>query len=203
MSHVRSRFVVAALGALALAGCAVPGQDAPAGAASVYEGTTVTNSQVDAAFSAWSDDTDGALSMSRDEVLTMELLHDDLMAACIERGTPIHTSDATRLAQAWFEGLGLTSTPSDEFVRTFESQFALTVLALDEGDDTLTKIINSAKDNAVVSPRSGEIDVDAFLASVEAARTTATQEELGQQSYLPFQHVSAFSDANASWIDRG
>lgn len=203
MSHVRSRLAVAIVGALALAGCAVPGQDAPAGTASVYDGTTVTNAQVDATFAAWIDDSDGELASSRDEVLTLELLHDDLLAACAERGTPIHTGLAERLTTGWFQGMGITTTPSDEVVRAFEAQFALTVLAIDADGSALVEIINAAKDSAVVSPRSGEVDVDAFLASVANARATAEQNQLGQQSYIPFQHVNAFSHADASWLSRG
>lgn len=203
MSHVRSRLAVAALGALALAGCAVPGQPASAGTASVYDGTTVTNAQVDATFSAWVEDTRGMRVSTRDEVLTMELLHDDLVAASTASGRPFHTSDAARLATAWLQSMGITEEPSPELVRSFEAQFALAMLALDGSDDDLVRIINSVKDSAVISPRSGEIDVEAFLASVDDARTTADQRQLGAQAFIPFQHVSAFSDASASWIDRG
>jgi hypothetical protein len=203
MSHVRSRLFVAAAGVIALAGCAVPGQGAPAGTAAEYGDTVVTNAQVDETFSAWVKDTNGALVANRDEVLTLELLHDDLLAACDERGTPIRTSDAERLAKSWFEGLGVTAEPSEEFVHSLEAQFALTVLALDGGDDAINDIIESVKDGAIVSPRAGEVDVEAFLASVDNARATAEQEQLGAQSYIPFQHVNAFSDANASWLERG
>ncbi|WP_430867598.1 hypothetical protein [Demequina aurantiaca] len=203
MSHVRSRLAVAAVAAIALAGCAVPGQGASPGTASEFQGVTVTNEQVDATFAAWAVDTDGALVASRDEIMTMELLHDDLLAACAERGTPIHTADAKRLAESWFMAMGIAAEPSDAFVHSFESQFAIAVLAIDGGDETLLAIIEDAAANANVSPRSGEIDVDTFLASIEEAKATATQQQLGANSYIPFQHVNAFSDADSSWIARG
>ncbi|WP_061963766.1 hypothetical protein [Demequina aurantiaca] len=203
MSHVRSRLVVAAIAALALAGCAVPGQGAPAGTATEYQGATITNADVDATFTAWAQETQGALISSRDEVLTMELLHDDLLAACAERGTPIHSADSKRLAQQWFEGLGIAAEPSDDFVYAFESQFAIAVLAIDGGDAELKTIIENAAANAKVSPRNGEISVDAFLASVADAKGTAEQQQLGAQSYIPFQHVNAFVDADSSWVARG
>lgn len=203
MTHAPSRLVVAAAGALALAGCAVPGQEAPAGTAAEYHGTTITNEQVDATFGSWAQATDGALVLTRHEALTMELLHDDLLAASAELGYVIHTSDARNLATQWFQGLGITETPSDDFVHSFESQFALTVLAYNDGTEQLTAIIESVKADASVSPRAGQIDVEAFLATVANAKAEADQAQLGQLSFLPFQHVSAFSDANASWQARG
>lgn len=203
MNHARTRLVVAAALALALAGCAVPGQGAPAGTAAEYQGTTVTNEQIDATFASWVQGTNGALVASRDEVTTMELLREDLLAACEERGTPIHFADAERLAQQWFVGLGVTTPPSEDFVRSFQSQFALAVLAFDGGDDELRAIIESVAEHAAVSPRNGQIDVEGFLASVENAKATATQQQLGAQSFVPFQHVNAFSDADASWTERG
>lgn len=203
MSHVRSRLAVAALGVLALAGCAVPGQAAAAGVAAEFDGTTVTNEQVDAIFSAWVQGTDGALIASRSEVLTMEMLHDPLLAACAEAGTPIYTSDARRLAEDWFTSEGITTPPSDAFVHSFESQFALAVLALSGGDAALLDIINSAAADATVSPRVGDVDVDAFLSSIINAASEAQQQNLGARSYIPFQHVNAFSPAAASWLVNG
>lgn len=203
MSHVRSRLAVAALGALALAGCAVPGQAAPAGTASEYQGNTVTNAQVDATFLAWAQETDGQLVSTRNEVLTMELLHDSLLAACAAQDTPIHTADMQRIAQEWFNVMGIADEPSDDFIRSFESQFALAVLSISGADAALREVIESAAESAAVSPRSGEIDVEGFLASVDAAKTAASTQQLGAQSYIPFQHVNAFSDASTSWIDRG
>jgi len=203
MSQVRSRLVVAACAVLALAGCAVPGQPVAPGIASEYMGETVSNAQVDATFSAWVQESNGALVASRSEVATMELLHDALLAACVEAGTPIHRGDAARLAQDWFTALGVTTAPSEDFVYSFESQFAVAVLSISGEDAALSDIINSVAKDAKVSPRSGVIDVDAFLASVADAKAAATQQQLGAQSYIPFQHVDAFSDASASWIDRG
>jgi len=203
MTHARSRLIVAAAGALVLAGCAVPGQDAAAGTAAEYHGTTVTNEQVDATFAAWAEDSEGRLVSTRDEALTMELLHDDLLAASAELGYAIYTSDARNLATQWFVGLGITETPSDALVHSFESQFALTVLAYNDGTEQLTAIIESAEADAAVSPRAGQIDPEAFLAAVANAKAEADQTQLGQMSFIPFQHVSAFSDAGASWQARG
>lgn len=199
MSHARSRIAVAALGVLALAGCAVPGQDASAGTASEYQGTTVTNAQVDATFAAWVQGTNGALVASRSEVMTMELLHDDLLAACEEIGTPIHTSEAEMTAQQWFTSLGVATAPSADFVHSFESQLALAVLVLTGHKDLLDGIITDAAAHAKVSPRAGQIDVDGFRASVDAAAAASTK----QDPFGQFQHVNAFSSAHTSWIDRG
>jgi hypothetical protein len=69
---------------------------------------------------------------------------------------------------------------------------------------SLKAISEQVEKSAVVSPRSGAYSTDALLTSVQAAMKSAEQQQLGPQfSFTAMQNVSAFTDANVSWFDRG
>ena len=58
--------------------------------------------------------------------------------------------------------------------------------------------------SAQVSPRSGVYDTDTLIESVQKAMKSAEDQQLGTQfSYTEYQNVSAFTDEDRSWFDRG
>lgn len=204
-----TRFRAAVLGAAVitttLTACAPPGQQANPGVAAEYEGATVTNQQVDATYQAWLDDTKGQDVANRRQILTIELLRDDLLAKSKEQGYPITWSTAKSYADQWIAFKGQEGEASDDMIRATQGILALYVLAnVDPTLDIIKQLSDNVAKTAVVSPRSGVYSTDALLASVQTALKSAEDQQLGSQfSFTEFQNVSAFTDESRPWFDRG
>lgn len=209
LKRSRAAVIGTALGAalitLALTACAPPGQPANPGVAASYEGNDITNVHIDDVFQAWLDDTKGQDVANRRQILTIELLRDDLLAKCKELGYPVPWSTAKQYADQWITFKGQQGTASDDMIAATQGILALWIVAYtDPTFKNLTEISDHVGKTAVVSPRSGEYSTGALLASVQAAMQSAEDKQLGGQfSYTEFQNVSAFADEDRSWFDRG
>lgn len=207
MRFQRSRAAVlgAAVVTLALTACAPTGQPANPGVAASYHDRSVTNSTIDGIYQAWVDDTKGQDVANRREILTVELLRDDLLAKCKELGYPVPWATAKSYANSWINFKGLTGGASDEMISATQGILALYVVAYtDPTLASLKEISEKVEKSAVVSPRSGVYSTDALLSTVQTAMKSADQQQLGPQfSFTEMQNVSAFADANVSWFDRG
>ena len=202
------RFRAAALGAaaitLTLTACAPPGQGGAPGVAATYEGHTVTNTVIAAIDAAWTFDTKGKDVANRRQILTIELLRDDLLAKCKELGTPVSLTTAKSYADQWITFKGETGEASDEVIAATQGILALTVVVYSDPTlDSLRTISDNAAKTAQVSPRSGEYSTDALLASVNTAMQSVQNQQLGQFAYTEFQNVTAFKDEDRAWFDRG
>ena len=201
------RFRAAALGAaaitLTLTACAPPGQDGDPGVAATYEGTTVTNVDVADIEAAWIFDTKGQDVANRRQILTIELLRDDLLAKTKELGQPVSWAVAESYADMWITFKGEQGEASDEVIAATQGVLALALLAYaDPSFETIREISDNAAKSAVVSPRSGVYSTDALLDSVQQALQSAEGQQLGQFAYTEFQNVSAFTDADRDWFAR-
>lgn len=207
MRFQRSRAAVlcAVVAAVSLAACAPPGQVGQPGVAATYEDTSVTNAKVDEIYQAWLNDTEGQDVANRRQILTTELLRDDLLAKCAELGYPITTATATSYANQWISFKGVKGTASPDMILATQGVLALYVVAsADPTLKSLKDISDKVAKAAVVSPRSGVYSTNALLASVQAAMKSAQDQQLGDQfSFTEYQNVSAFTDENRSWFDRG
>ena len=202
-----SRFRAAALGAaaitLTLTACAPPGQQGDPGVAAAYEGTTVTNVNVANIEEAWAVDTGSKDVANRRQILTIELLRDDLLAKCKELGQPVSLETAKSYADLWITFKGEQGEASDEVIAATQGILALALIAYaDPTYATLKEISDNVAKSAVVSPRSGVYSTDALLSSVQQALQSAEGQQLGQFAYTEFQNVSAFTDADRDWFVR-
>lgn len=200
------RFLVAALAALALAGCTVPSQDLAPGVAFSYQGKAVTNAEIDDLARSWDPDGDGVAIAFRRNMLTLELLADDLLAKADELtdGQLAITDEiATAQATKWLAVKEDGGEPSPELIRSFRVVLALYVVySFDTDGSVLAAIAHNAEQDAVVSPRSGAFSAQAFLASASNAagtaynwqQTGATPQEQ-ELSYVAFAIVNGFGDS--------
>lgn len=203
LTRPRAAVLGAALVSLALTACAPPGQPGDPGVAATYEGTDVTNVQVDAIQRAWLDDTKGQDVANRRQILTIELLRDDLLAKCEELGYPIALSTAETYADQWIMFKGETGEASDEMILATQGILALYVVAFSDPTlASLAEISDRAAESVVASPRSGTYSTEALLSDVQTAMQNAEDKGLGSQfSYTEFQNVSAFTVQDRAWID--
>jgi len=205
LKRSRAAVLAAALVTLSLTACAPPGQPGNPGVAATYEDQTVTNAGIDLIYKAWLDDTQGTDVANRRQILTIELLRDDLLARCKELGYPVTWSVAESQANQWITFKGVQGTASDAMIRSTQGILALYIVAnVDPTLGDLKKISDKVAKSANVSPRSGVYDTDALLTDVKKAMKSAEDQQLGQQfSFTEYQNVSAFTDENRSWFDRG
>lgn len=206
MRFTRSRAAVlgAAAVMLTLTACAPPGQDGDPGVAATYDGTVITNAQLDATYQAWVEETKNQDTANRRQVLTIELLREPLLEAAKDQGYPITKATAKTFADQWLTMKGQTAQASEELVLATQGVIALMVVAYNDPTfGELRAISDKVAAEASVSPRSGEYSTDALIASVQAAMKSAEDQQLGQFSYTAFQNVSAFVDADRPWFDRG
>ena len=206
MRFTRSRAAVlgAAAVMLTLTACAPPGQDGAPGVAATYGDATITNADVDATYQAWLHDTQGQDTANRRQVLTIELLRDDLLVAAKEQGYPVTRATAKSFADQWITFKGQQGKASEEMVLATQGIIALMVVAYNDPSlGALREVSDKVAADATISPRSGEYSTDALLASVQAAMKSAEDQQLGQFAYTAFQNVSAFVDAERPWFDRG
>jgi len=205
LSRPRAAVLGAALVTLALTACAPPGQPGDPGVAATYEGAEVTNVQIDAIQQAWLDDTKGQDVANRRQVLTIELLRDDLLAECEELGYPVPMSTAETYADQWIQFKGQSGEASDELILATQGILALYIVAFSDPTlASLTEISDKVSESVVASPRSGTYSTDALVQDVQAAMQSADDKGLGSQfSYTEFQNVAAFTVSDREWIDEG
>ena len=203
----RSRAAVlgAAVITLVLTACAPPGQPGDPGVAATYESETVTNAGIDEIYQAWLDDTQGTDVANRRQILTIELLRNDLLAKCKELGYPVTWSVAQSQANQWITFKGIQGTASEPMISAVQGILALYIVAnVDPTLADLKEISEKVAKSAQVSPRSGVYDTDTLIESVQKAMKSAEDQQLGTQfSYTEYQNVSAFTDEDRSWFDRG
>lgn len=205
MRFTRSRAAVlgAAAVMLTLTACAPPGQDGAPGVAANYGNTVITNADVDATYQAWLNDTMGQDTANRRQVLTIELLRDDLLAAAKDQGYPVTRATAKQFADQWIIFKGQQGKASEETILATQGIIALMVVAYNDPTlNAVREISDKVAAEANISPRSGEYSTDALLTSIQAAMKSAEDQQLGQFSYTAFQNVSAFVDADRPWFDR-
>jgi hypothetical protein len=173
--------------------------------AATYEGTDVTNVQVDAIYQAWLDGTQGQDVANRRQILTIEVLRDDLLAKSEELGYPVAWSTAETYANQWIQFKGQQGEAADEMISATQGILALYIIAYSDPTlETLRALSDTAALSIIASPRSGAYSTDALLNSVQAAIQSAEDKQLGSQfSYTEFQNVSAFTDAENDWFDSG
>ena len=202
----RSRLAVlgAAVLVVTLTACAPPGQDGDPGVAATYEGTDVTNAAVNVTYQAWLNDTKGADVANRRQIITIQLLQNDLLAKCEELGYPVTWATAESYANQWIQFKGVSGTASDAMITATQGILALYVVAnVDPTLGDLKVISDKVAKSAVVSPRSGAYSTDALLADVKKAMKSAEDQQLGTQfSFTEFQNVSALTDEDRAWFDR-
>jgi hypothetical protein len=203
LSRPRAAVIGAAIVTLALTACAPPGQPGAPGVAATYEGVEITNVQIDAIQQAWVDDTQGQDVAERRQILTIELLHDDLLAKAAELGYPVALSTAKTYADQWIIFEGQEGEASEETVHATQGILALYIVALtDPTLATLTEISDKVAGEVVASPRSGTYSTETLLNDVKTAMQTAEEKGLGSQySYTEFQNVAAFTVSDREWID--
>lgn len=203
LSRPRAAVLGAALVTLALTACAPPGQPGEPGVAATYEGTDITNVAVDAIQQAWLDDTKGQDVANRRQILTIELLRDDLLAKCEELGYPVAMSTAETYADQWIMFKGQQGEASDETILATQGILALYIVAFSDPTlATLAEISDKAEAGVVASPRSGTYSTEALLGDVKTAMQNAEDKNLGSQfSYTEFQNVAAFTVSDREWID--
>lgn len=186
---------------LALVGCTVPGQPAPAGAAAAFEDTTISNEAISAQLSAWQDEAGQAVT--RRSVVTTELFREPLLEIVDELELTYHRSMAEQQARAVLQSQGLTGEPSEELVDAVEATFLVAVFALaPELKELLGAVAAQIEADAATSPRVGEFSAARFMASVDTAHEQANS--LFNQNvpvwFIAFRDVNGFTVAGAEWL---
>jgi len=205
LKRSRAAVLAAALITVTLTACAPPGQPGNPGVAATYEGTDVTNQDIDSIYQAWLDGTQGTDVANRRQILTIELLRDDLLAKCKEAGYPVTMTLAEAQANQWIMFKGQQGTATEPMIKSTQGILALYVVVnLDPSLGDLKEISEQVAQSAQVSPRSGESSTEQLLTDVRNAMQSAEDQQLGSQfSYTAYQNVSAFTDEDRSWFDRG
>lgn len=186
---------------LVLAGCTVPGQPAPAGAAAAFENTTISNERIDELSTAWSDE--GDQSTSRRSVVTLELLRGPLLELVEELELPYHRSQSAQQAGILLQMQGLEPNPSEELVDAVEGAFVLAIFALDPAlREQLREVAEDLESEAATSPRTGDFSADLLMESVDVAHGQAN--DLYNQGmptwFIAFRTVSGFTIAGSEWL---
>jgi hypothetical protein len=164
----------------------------------------VTNVEIDTIYQAWVEETAGQDAANRRQIITIELLRPQLLAATDELGYTLTRQEATSTATQWLRFAGATGEPSEVLIDNVEAIFALALLAfIDPEYRILGEIAQDVEANAVLSPRAGVFHAATFLDQVESAKQAALGQELGAFSYIEFQHVVGVVDADTPWLDRG
>ncbi|WP_144276293.1 hypothetical protein [Demequina sp. NBRC 110053] len=202
MPQLHRRSLVAAVcGALVLAGCAVPGQPAPAGVAAELDGVQLTNSEVTALSDAWLEDI-GAPA-DRRQVITLEMMREPLLAATDQIDLEYTRSQSRQQAEALLELQGVTTEPSEEMVDAVEGALmiaAFTVLPADTS--VIQSVAEQVEADATTNARTGSFSTDAFMESlVVTAEKAAAAAQQGQPAwFLEFNDVVGLTEPDASWI---
>lgn len=205
LSRPRAAVLGAVVVSLALTACAPPGQPAAAGVAASYEGTDVTNARVDDIYESWLNGTKGQDVANRRQILTVEVLREDLLAKCEELGYPVQWSTAEQYADQWIQFKGQQGEADDNMIEATQGILALWIVAYtDPTFANLREVSDNVEASIVASHRSGAYSTDALIDSVQLAMQTAENKQLGGQfSYTEFQNASAFVDEDRPWFDRG
>lgn len=187
--------------AMLLAGCAVPGQPAPPGAAAVYEGHTVTNQRVSMLEDAWSDE--AAEPAGRRNVITLELMREPLAAATGQINYEYHRTQAVQQAKAVLRAQGVQTEPSEALVDAIEAALLLAAFTLLPEDlSALQSVAEQVEAEAATNPRTGDFSAEAFMASAQQAvqLATATANQGSPVWFVKFSTVNGLTDPDAPWL---
>lgn len=201
------RISAALLLVLVLSGCAVTGQPAQPGTAAVFDGNTVTNSDV----AAWSTAlADLGFPSDPGEALTLLLLQPVVVQASVSAGN-VATDDAIEqdaIYWALANGTTITDVTDDQIavVRTVRS-LATQAVPADAASLTFTAPVLDAlagiEARAEVSPEYGDFSQARFATTIEAAVATVGQytNSPGGVSYLVLKDLNGFSpNAQRDWM---
>lgn len=191
------RVAVVSLVALAMAGCAVPGQSLSPGTAFAYDSVEVSNAQIDAIYQSWLRETEGAIVPNRLQTMTLEAVREPAIAMAIELvpdAAPSFTDEAAvEIAQQWLMLEGISDEPSQEVVDSAQAAFAVYVIAFaDPGGSNIRALADEVAANVEGSPRAGVFDADTFVASVNNAVKSADGQALQHFSYTTFHNINGF-----------
>lgn len=189
---------------LVLAGCTVPGQPAPAGAAAAFEETTISNERVSEMYDAWRDE--AGQSANRRSIVTLELMREPLLQAVEELGLNYHRSHAEQQAQMLLRLQGSTEAPSEALIDAAEAAYLVALFTMTPGvEDTLAIKAAHIEAEAATSPRTGNFSAERFIDSVEVSAQRA--DDLYAQGmptwFIAFRTVNGFSVASAEWLASG
>lgn len=186
---------------LALAGCTVPGQPAPAGAAAAFENTTISNERIGELSDAWS--VEGDQPTTRRSVVTLELLRVPLIEVIDELDLQYHRSMSKQQAGILLQMQGLEPKPSEELIDAVEGAFVLAIFAsAPELHESLRAVADEVEAEAATSPRTGAFSADLFMQSLELAQGQAN--DLYAQGmptwFVAYRSVSGFTIAGSEWL---
>lgn len=203
-ARLRTAALAATVVSLTLTACAPTGQPAGPGVTAIVGSETITNARVDEVYQAWLHDTQGTDVANRRQIVTIEMLTPRLVAAVEAKGIPISDQEITDIAANWIQFKGVSGGPTQPMIDATAGIVALWVLAqLDPTYSEIRVIADEVAAESTVSPRVGTWSTDALLQSVNTAVQAAQSQQLEQFGFTEFQNVSAFTDENRSWLDRG
>lgn len=192
------RVAVVALLAVALAGCAVPGQSLSPGTAYAYNGVDVSNAQVDAIYNAWLHDSQGKLTPNRLQVMVLDAAHDPAVAMAKEIapevGELFAPENSEFLAKQMLAVKQVDAEPSAEFVRSVQSAVAVWFIAYTDTDGTqVQRLADELEKNIEGSPRAGDFNGDVFISSIARALQSADSQGIPPQlAYTEFFQLNGF-----------
>lgn len=201
------RISAALLLVLALSGCAVTGQPAQPGTAAVFDGNTVTNSEV----AAWSTALkDLGFSGGPGEALTLLLLQPVVDQASVADGN-VETDDRIKedaINWALAEGTTIADVTADQIavvrmVRALATQAVPADAQSVSFTDPVMAAVAGIEARADVSPEYGNFSQARFEASVAAAVANVGQyaNAPGNVSYLVLKNVNGFDpNAQQEWM---
>lgn len=193
------RVAVVALLALALAGCAVPGQSLNPGTAYAFNGAEVTNSEVDAVYRAWLNDTKGAVLPNRLQVMTLDAVREPAKKIALEM-----TSDAAQLftaenarffAEQMFNVKQVDGEPSPEVIQSLQGAVAVAFIVYSDADGSqLERLADELEASIEGSPRAGDFDRDTFVQSIVSALESASNQGYPTAlGYIEFYRLNGFT----------
>ena len=205
MTLLRGRVIgaIAALAALTLSACAVPGQGDP-GVAATYGERVVTNQQVVDMSKAYVDL--GTTSGGIGAPLTMLLIGPDLIASAEKLGMVVSDDKLKVDAQKWidYNKNGGTVTPAAiELVHDLLAIYVL--MSSTDGIAVLEKAGVDAEAGVVASPRYGAFTRAQYVNTVNAGLNdiVAGKTSLGDLVFTPFRQVSGFAGPSPTWVTGG
>jgi hypothetical protein len=196
------RLAAALVAVLTLSACAVTGQPAHPGTAALYDGATITTSQV-AAWGTAQDD----MGYPNDPgaVLTLLLLRPTLDKEAAVEGIVFDDKQISAEAQTWMsasKAKAVSPTPDMmEIVRTVRVLHAL--LQTTGGNAAIKTAVESVEAKAEVNPMYGKFTVAQVATSIDilAKRYQNEAGPLGAVNYLVFKDMSGFDvNAQREWM---
>lgn len=201
-SRRRRALGAAVLGsALALAGCAVPGQANAPAVAAASEQTTLTNAEVTDHYDAWA--YEAHQPIPRQQVVTLELLRQPMLDRIDDIGLQYSRFSMEQVAAQIKDSANVAGAPSDALVDGFEATYLIAAFTMIPEDDSLLReIAEEVAATTTVSPREGEYDVDQLLSSIaEVSASAAGLAQSGQPGWFTeFNAANMFVAGGQEWL---